>query len=63
MTRDEPPIVSKDVAKELVDEATYGFMVVARSEPIPAIGKVDPKEIKYNVRAQPVQFGNQDEIQ
>lgn len=43
MTSDE---ITREEAKQLVDEADRGILTVVNAEPVPAIGEVDEHELE-----------------
>lgn len=49
--------ISKEEAKELVDEASRGILVVINPEPVPVIGDVPPEDHQIAVKTEGYRFG------
>lgn len=52
--------VSREQAKQLIDEAEGGFLVVMRAEPVPYIGE-EPEERDVDYEMTSVRFGEFEE--
>lgn len=56
MTREE---ISRETAKELVDEAAFGFLVIGDAEPKPTLGTVPLDELEYEISVETYRFGTE----
>lgn len=52
--------ISKQEAKQLVEQSDFGYLIVGDIEPIPVIGEVDPEEIKHRTDVDKYEFGKTD---
>jgi hypothetical protein len=49
--------ISRDAAKELIDEAEFGFIAVVDIEPKDTLGHVPPEDLEYEATAKTYRFG------
>jgi hypothetical protein len=57
VTRDEPPQIPRERAKQLIDEHQWGCLIVSDLEPVPTIGDVDEDDQEYWSETATFQFG------
>lgn len=55
---DDTERLTVDEAHELLDEAEFGALVVAKTEPVPALGDVPDGERRHEFTVESVRFGN-----
>jgi len=56
MTREE---ISRETAKELVDEAEFGFLVIGDVESKPTLGTVPLDELECEISVETYRFGTE----
>lgn len=49
--------VSKETAKEMIDNAEFGFLILHETEPIPSLGSIPPDERKVKITSEVYSFG------
>lgn len=48
--------IDKEAAKELIDEADHGYLVLENIDPVPTIGDVAPEATKVDVEVDILEF-------
>lgn len=49
--------VTKEEAKQIIDESVSGFVVVVRPEMVPTLGYVNPEDLRISPEVESYQFG------
>lgn len=52
--------ISREEAKDLIDQSDYGILILSRVQKVPTIGEVDDENRKLEVVTKEVQFGDKD---
>lgn len=58
--RDDPEEITREEAKELIENVDAGTLVVAGLEPIPTLGMVDEDELSLKPTVSSYRFGDLD---
>lgn len=62
MTDDERGRISREEAKEIIEEAKFGSILIADTEFVPTLGEVDREDREMEIAYERYMFGDADEV-